>query len=366
MNPYNTPVLPQPWWRTTPAVLALLALVALIGALSFGFGFLVMIAAVVAVWVLPRWRWFTKAGATFGALVLLTVGAGLGGQLDDNGTAKSEAVTQNKGSNSVKAASPSPSPKVLEAADYTEKPLDEAVKLARSAGFTTAHHDAAEEGRTVMVRSLWTVCFQKVDTTAETINFAAVKDDEPCPEKDGGPLPWPVMPEVVGATYDTALKDLKRAGIDLDSVQLDDVYLDLDTPTAEEAAEDGDEWRVCFQSPDEGTDVTSDTAVSLDLGRWTDVDLVQHCPKAKDTTYDIPANDPDHDSDNSTTEGAGSTGGSSSSSSSGSSGGSTGGGSVGTVHPGSFCSPQGATGVTKAGTPMICGPASDGRNRWHS
>ena len=36
------------------------------------------------------------------------------------------------------------------------------------------------------------------------------------------------------------------------------------------------------------------------------------------------------------------------------------------VHPGAFCAPSGASGVTTAGTPMVCGPASDGRNRWHS
>jgi hypothetical protein len=36
------------------------------------------------------------------------------------------------------------------------------------------------------------------------------------------------------------------------------------------------------------------------------------------------------------------------------------------VHPGAFCAPAGARGVTTAGTPMVCGPASDGRNRWHS
>ncbi len=36
------------------------------------------------------------------------------------------------------------------------------------------------------------------------------------------------------------------------------------------------------------------------------------------------------------------------------------------VHPGAFCKPAGATGVTVDGTPMVCGPASDGRNRWHS
>jgi hypothetical protein len=38
---------------------------------------------------------------------------------------------------------------------------------------------------------------------------------------------------------------------------------------------------------------------------------------------------------------------------------------VPTVHPGAFCSPNGALGVTVAGTQMICGPASDGRDRWH-
>jgi hypothetical protein len=36
------------------------------------------------------------------------------------------------------------------------------------------------------------------------------------------------------------------------------------------------------------------------------------------------------------------------------------------VHPGAFCSPAGATGVTSAGTPMVCGPtANSTRNRWH-
>ena len=38
----------------------------------------------------------------------------------------------------------------------------------------------------------------------------------------------------------------------------------------------------------------------------------------------------------------------------------------GVVHPGAFCSPPGATGHTSKGTPMVCGPASDGRDRWHS
>ncbi|HZP29387.1 MAG TPA: hypothetical protein VFC99_10575 [Acidimicrobiia bacterium] len=51
---------------------------------------------------------------------------------------------------------------------------------------------------------------------------------------------------------------------------------------------------------------------------------------------------------------------------SGGSGTPSGGGSGQVVHPGAFCAPAGARGVTSAGTPMVCGPASDGRNRWHS
>jgi hypothetical protein len=38
----------------------------------------------------------------------------------------------------------------------------------------------------------------------------------------------------------------------------------------------------------------------------------------------------------------------------------------GVVHAGAFCSPKGATGHTDLGTPMVCKPASDGRDRWQS
>ncbi|MCP3767672.1 PASTA domain-containing protein [Streptomyces sp. MAR25Y5] len=365
MNPYNTTPPPsRPWWKTTPALLCLLALVALLSAVSLGLGFLVMLAAMVAVWVLPAWRWYARLGATFGAFFLLLISAGMSGQLDDSGPDKSEARAKDADDANA-GATPSPTTaKAPELTDYTGKALAEAEKGARAAGFTPTRRDASPEDRTIIVRSAWTVCFQQADTAAQSVAFAAVKDGEPCPTKDGGPLPWPTMPDVVGDTYNTAVKALDQAGIDLDSVTLDDVYLDIDAPTAEEAAEEGDEWRVCFQRPDEDGEVTPTTTVHLDLGQWTDADLVQDCPSKKDTTYKIPANDPDYDDgndsdDTSTTGGGGSTGGDSSSSDSGSS-------NVGTVHPGSYCSPPGAAGVTKAGTPMVCGPGSDGRNRWRS
>jgi uncharacterized membrane protein YgcG len=380
-------------------VLGLLALMAVLSAVSFPLGFLVMIAAMVAVWVLPPWRWYARLGATFGALFLMSFGAALGGQLDDNAPSTTEAGAKN----AAASASPATS-KAASLTDYTGKALDEAEKGARAAGYTLGRHDASPEDRAIVVRSAWTVCFQKADAGEKTVTFAAVKDDEPCPTKDGGALPWPTMPDVVGDTYNTALKALNHAGIDTADVTLDDVYLDVDAPTAKQAAAKGDEWRVCFQRPAEDTDVTSTTKVRLDLGRWTDADTVQKCPSKKNTTYKIPANDPDHHdktpdthattggsstnggAGNGGSTGGGSTsssgggsstssggssstngGGSSSSSSSSSGGGSSSsGGSAGTVHPGSFCSPPGATGVTAAGTPMVCGPGSDGRNRWHS
>lgn len=130
MNPYNTPASSRPWWKTTPAAFGMLVLVALLGALSFPLGFLVMIAAMVAMWVLPPWRWFAKLGATFGAFVLLTVGASLGGQLDDNGKDKSDAKVRNEKGTSAEATSSSPSPKPLKIADYTGKQLDEAAQQA--------------------------------------------------------------------------------------------------------------------------------------------------------------------------------------------------------------------------------------------
>lgn len=410
MNPYNipppprwTPPRPRPWWRTTPAVLGLLALMAVLSAVSFPLGFLVMIGAMVAVWVLPPWRWYARLGATFGAFLLTVIGAGIGGQLDDNAPSTTEAGAKNAAASASPAASKAPP-----LTDYTGKALDEAEKGARAAGYTVGRHDASPEGRPVVGRSAWTVCFQKADAAQKTVVFAAVEDDEPCPVKDGGALPWPTMPDVVGDTYNTALKALDRAGIDTADVTLDDVYLDVDAPTAKQAAAKGDEWRVCFQRPAEDSDVTSTTKVRLDLGRWTEADTVQKCPSKKNTTYKIPANDPDHHdktpgthtttggtstnggssnarSTNGGTGNGGSTGGSSSSSSGGSSTSSGGGsstsggsssssggsssssgGSAGTVHPGSFCSPAGATGVTAAGTPMVCGPGSDGRDRWHS
>ncbi len=374
MNPYNSPAARRPWWRKTPATLGVLALIAVFSAVNAVLGCLVMIAAMVLVWVLPPWRWFAKLGAMFGAIALMTLGAALTGQASDTSASTTDAKPKAAPGATRTAAAPAATTHAVRTVDYTGEPLDTAEEQARSAGFTTIDHDAADKARTVIIRGGWNVCFQQADPTAKTIDFAAVKTDEPCPAKDGGPLPWPDMPKVVGHTYNAAVKILEHAHIDLTRVTLDDVYLDVAPPTATEAAKNGDEWRVCFQDPGSGEEITSTTTVRLDLGRWSASDTGDHCPSAKDTTYKNPEDDPDHAGDSSlpgsSSDSSGSTGGGSASHAAGTStGGSsstTGGGSAGAVHPGAFCSPRGATGVTDHGTAMVCGPGSDGRDRWHS
>lgn len=358
-----------------------------------------MMAAMVAMWTVPPWRWFAKLGATFGALLLFAIGGGIGGQLDDSNADKANAkapVAVDERHTPASSATASAPPVI---ADYSGRSLAEAEKRTRSVGFTTARHDASTENRAIHNSANWSVCFQDADMARMTIDFAAAKSGEPCPKEDGGPLAWPMMPDVVGATYVSAVKSLTHAGIPLGRVTLDDVYLDVDAPTVEEAAENGNEWHVCFQSPDGKKQVDSATEVRLDLGRWTDESSVRSCPESKDTTYEDPANAPGSQDDwdeagsgsasggdghssgaarsessggggspsDGSAPGDGSSGGSSSGGSSSggsSSGGGTSGGSAGTVHPGAFCSPP-DTGVTAAGTPMVCGPAADGRNRWH-
>ncbi|MFJ8010811.1 PASTA domain-containing protein [Streptomyces fagopyri] len=146
---------------------------------------------------------------------------------DSNGLlgASADAKTGEQGrasGQSAAATASSYAPRTTKAADYTGRPLDEAEMDVRSAGHTAVNHDAADESRTIILRSSWIVCFQHADADAKTIDFAAVRNSEPCTGKDGEPIPWPTMPDVVGATYNTAIKDLKQAGIDLDRVTLDD------------------------------------------------------------------------------------------------------------------------------------------------
>ncbi|WP_445394734.1 PASTA domain-containing protein [Streptomyces sp. LE64] len=451
MNPYDSAPLPspqaspaRPWWKTSPAALGMLALVALIGAFSFPLGFLALIAVVVLLWILPPWRWFAKLGANLGALVLLVLGSGLGGQLDESDAKPTAEATRTP---SPKAPpSPAAEPEVP---DYRGRPLHEAEAAARNSGYTTGLHDASAESRSILLRSDWVVCFQKADHDdgRKLIDFAAVKTGEPCPGKDGAEIPWPTMPDLLDETWRDSVRALTGLGVDEDAIEAESHYVNDELPG------DHDTWRVCEQDPADGEDITAEVTLGLahpdagcsttglrlgdkdDDGRPDYRDLTDDRntgPVGGSTSTGGPSSSGGGSSTgsggsstsgggsstssggsstsgggsstssggsstsgggSSTSSGGSSTSGGGSSTSSGgsstSSGGSStsgggsstgsggsstgsggsstsGGGGASTVHPGSFCSPPGAVGVTRAGTPMVCGPGSDGRNRWRS
>ncbi|MEU6113408.1 PASTA domain-containing protein [Streptomyces sp. NPDC047117] len=354
-------------------------LVALIGAVSFPLGFLALIVVIVLLWILPPWRWFARAGASVGAFFVLTIGAGLGGQLDDAEKDASQQVAVGATPRASASAT-----RAAKAPALTGERLDEAERRARAAGFTVSRHDASPEGRAIIARSGWLVCFQQVgEDGGRTLDLAAVKRGEPCPERDGEELAWPTMPDLLGKTWQTAVTTLTDLGVDEDKIEAAAHYLNDALPD-----DAYDDWRVCDQDPAEGEDITAEVTLELahpDAGctaegsRLGDKDHDGR-PDYRDSTDDRRTAGGGSSSGGSATDDGGSTGtgGSTTSGGSGSggsatsggggsssTGGSTGGG-VGTVHPGAFCSPAGATGVTTAGTPMVCGPASDGRNRWHS
>ncbi|MER5493196.1 hypothetical protein [Streptomyces sp. NPDC002490] len=333
---------------------------ALIGAFSFPLGFLALIAVVVLLWILPPWRWFAKLGANLGALVLLVLGSGLGGQLDESSEAgaRSDAKPTAEATRTPSPKAP-PSPAAEpEVPDYRGRPLHEAETAARSSGYTTSLHDASAESRSILLRSGWVVCFQEADHDdgRKLIDFAAVKTGEPCPGKDGAEIPWPTMPDLLDETWRDSVRALTGLGVDEGAIEAESHYVNDELPG------DHDTWRVCEQDPADGEDITAEVTLGLahpDAGCSTSG--LRLGDKDDDGRPDY--RDLTDDRNTGPVGGSSSTGGSSTSSGGSSTGG---GGGASTVHPGSFCSPPGAVGVTRAGTPMVCGPGSDGRNRWRS
>ena len=177
------------------------------------------------------------------------------------------------------------------------------------------------------------------------------------------------VPNVVGLALDVAKPRLQEAGFSgLSEDLLQDRSQILES-----------DWRVCTQEPP-----ASGTLVELGV-----VKTQETCPATTTTTSALPSRVADpatrtavakpkpapqpalaQPSRTSAKPSAKSSTSSSRSSSTSSkaperSSGSGSGSSVGTVHPGAFCDPPGS-GISKTGKPMVCGPASDGRNRWKS
>lgn len=176
----------------------------------------------------------------------------------------------------------------------------------------------------------------------------------PTPSATPSPTPSgdPRMPGVMGKPFSEAEKAVE----DLIDGELTaySAYNDVSLPASYA------DWSVCFQGLKAGAQLVPKYAKPT-------VHLVApgtKCPEKLSTDLH-PKPAPTNNDGTGTGSSSTSTGGTSSSG--GSSTGGSGDSSSGVARtPGAYCSPAGATGVSKTGKALVCGPASDGKNRWHS
>lgn len=226
------------------------------------------------------------------------------------------------------------------------KNLREAKAAASAAGYGTISHDAGPDRAGQWDDDNWRVCFQGPAASRAgrkpVLDLGVVRVEWPCPAKDGDPIPYPKMPEVVGMTFAKASETLQPMG--LRAIEPESAYTDVDLP-------DGvDSWTVCFQRPEEGAEIKypkNETARLKLTAPGTS------CPKAEYSRLrPVPA--PPSSGDD---EGSGS-------SSGGGGGAGAGAGGFGGVQYGRFCSPVGARATTTGGGPAKCFMGKDGRARW--
>ncbi|GAA5020962.1 PASTA domain-containing protein [Streptomyces siamensis] len=228
----------------------------------------------------------------------------------------------------------------------------------------------------------WQVCFQTpsreetVRPSVRTLTLYAVPKQEVCPTHLLGPRRV-AMPDLVGKSLDEA--DGALEALDLDHLAMRHAYTGK---RLDNGSHDLDEWHVCRQQPEPGTEIM----VSTQVGLWL-IGPGAPCtrpspkptpkPEPKPKPKPKPRPEPSHDS----TAGGGTSGGSSGSGGS-TGGGSTGGGSTGGgssstsggtsggsgsqsgIRFGQYCSPVGATATTADGRPAKCYMGKDGRARW--
>ncbi|MDX3646066.1 tripartite tricarboxylate transporter TctB family protein, partial [Streptomyces sp. MB09-02B] len=253
-----------PWWRTGRARAGFVLAVPVLGFLNAFLGFLMLIAALFLLWWGNAWpkRW--KVTATVAAVFLF--GAVLPPAPQDRASdtvAGADAKARNAGDPVTSPSSrgtaengqetePTTDP---ETPDYRGLRLDKAKKMAQADGFTVGDHDASDQGDGIWMRSNWTVCFQQAGTSsggARTIDFGAVHTGSPCPARDGGPIPWPKMPDLTGATWTAAQKKLAALDVPADRTYADTIYGNDTLPDEGEY----DEWKVCAHDPGRGEPIT--------------------------------------------------------------------------------------------------------------
>ncbi|MEU1199848.1 PASTA domain-containing protein [Streptomyces sp. NPDC005813] len=228
----------------------------------------------------------------------------------------------------------------------------------------------------------WQVCFQTpsrqetVRPSLRTLTLYAVPKREVCPTHLLGPRRVAV-PDLVGKSLDEADRALEA--LELDHPAMRHAYTGK---RLDNGSHDLDEWHVCRQQPEPGTEVL----VSTQVGLWL-IDPGAPCtrPSPKPTPKSEPKPEPKPkprpEPSHGSTAGGATTGGGTSGGSAGSggstNGGSTGGGSSSTsggttggsgsqsgIQFGQYCSPVGATATTADGRPAKCYMGKDGRARW--
>lgn len=135
--------------------------------------------------------------------------------------------------------------------DYSGMVLTEAQNKAFSEGLTPRSHDASDGDAAQLVTDNWKVCFQN-KVNEWTLDLGVVKQEAPCPPRDGAPIPWPKMPNVVGMQVKEASDRIHA--LEIEDIQIYGAYLDAHPPS------DANEWITCFQEPSEGEQVDSDRA----------------------------------------------------------------------------------------------------------
>ncbi|WP_330291485.1 hypothetical protein [Streptomyces sp. NBC_00576] len=275
-SPPSPPASPPrtPWWRTGRARVGFVLAVPVLGLLNAFLGFLMLLVALFLLWWGNAWRKRWKATATVAAVVLF--GAVLPPAPRDNKTsdtvAEADAKTRSAGgsvsspsprnaADSGQEPKPTPGPEIP---NYLGLRLDKAEERARADGFSTGDHDASDQDKAIWMRSNWTVCFQQADTSsdgARTIDFGAVQTGSPCPARDGGPIPWPRMPDLIGETWKAALKELSAVHVPSDRAYAVPIYGNDTLPDAGEY----DEWEVCAHAPARREQITDGASVTLRL-----------------------------------------------------------------------------------------------------
>jgi hypothetical protein len=145
---------------------------------------------------------------------------------------------------SASPSSPSPSSSGAGVPDYTGRTLRVAKSAAYEDGYEAVSHDASDGDAGQWDDDNWLVCFQAVTGASKTIDFGVVRTGQPCPKRDGDPIPWPEMPDVVGLAFDKA--SVKVEGLGVKEVTAEGAYTDV-TPPADPGS-----WKVCFQDPKAG------------------------------------------------------------------------------------------------------------------